>query len=101
MKRSMTAVRAFLAGSLCLAGLSGLAGCGAAPASGSVNVPSTIEVANVEDQVISVTASEEVKGPGNPGHVHSDLQLQSVSHLRLGERTDHHRIYHGDGDHSL
>ena len=61
MKRSMTAVRAFLAGSLCLAGLSGLAGCGAAPASGSVNVPSTIEVANVEDQVISVTASEEVK----------------------------------------
>ena len=61
MKRSMTAVRAFLAGSLCLAGLSGLAGCGAAPASSSVNVPSTIEVANVEDQVISVTASEEVK----------------------------------------
>ena len=61
MKRSMTAVRAFLAGSLCLAGLSGLTGCGAAPASCSVNVPSTIEVANVEDQVISVTASEEVK----------------------------------------
>ncbi len=61
MKRNMTAVRRFLAGSLCLAGAVGLTGCGAAPASGNVTVPSSIQVTNVEDQVISVTASEEVK----------------------------------------
>ena len=60
MKRRMTAIRGVLAGSLCLAGISGLAGCQAAPA-GNVNVPSAIQVTNVEDQVISVTAKEEVK----------------------------------------
>ena len=60
MKRRMTAIRGALAGSLCLAGISGLAGCQAAPA-GNVNVPSAIQVTNVEDQVISVTAKEEVK----------------------------------------
>ena len=61
MMKNMRAVRKALAGGLCLAAAAGLAGCGAAPAAGSVNVPSAIEVANVEDQVISVTASEKVK----------------------------------------
>ena len=56
MMKNMRAVRKALAGGLCLAAA---AGCGAAP--GSASVPSTIEVANVEDQVISVTASEKVK----------------------------------------
>lgn len=60
MKRRMTAIRGALAGSLCLAGISGLAGCQAAPA-GNVNVPSAIQVTNVENQVISVTAKEEMK----------------------------------------
>ncbi len=59
MMKNMRAVRKALAGGLCLAAAAGLAGCGAAP--GSASVPSTIEVANVEDQVISVTASEKVK----------------------------------------
>ena len=49
MKRRMTAIRGALAGSLCLAGISGLAGCQAAPA-GNVNVPSAIQVTNVEDR---------------------------------------------------
>ena len=38
-----------------------LAGCGAAPVSSNVSVPSSIQVTNVENQVISVNAREEVK----------------------------------------
>ena len=79
MKRRMTAIRGALAGSLCLAGISGLAGCQAAPA-GNVNVPSAIQVTNVEDQVISVTAKEEVK-------VVPDMaELNSVCHQPGGGR---------------
>ncbi len=44
-----------------LAGVLLLSGCGTAQTAAGVNVPSSIQVANVEDQVISVTASEEVK----------------------------------------
>lgn len=38
-----------------------LSGCGTAPAASNVNAPSSIQVINAEDQVISVTATEEVK----------------------------------------
>ncbi len=46
-----------------MAAVSGLmlAGCGTSPVSSSVNVPDTMQVVNVENQVISVTAREEVK----------------------------------------
>lgn len=48
-------------GTAVLTGALLLAGCGASQTAAGVNVPSSIQVSNVEDQVISVTASEEVK----------------------------------------